>query len=174
MRRLLDQLYALSGALAALSIVGICLLVTAQVLFNLIARLMGPGWSYTIPSYADFAGFMLAAASFLALAHTLRHGAHIRVTLVTQTLPRSAQFVAEILCLILGLIITGYAFYYMVLLVMESWHFGDKSSGIVAVPLFIPQTFAAIGLGILVIALLDSLVESIRAKEPILGSGEEV
>ncbi|MBB5514468.1 TRAP-type mannitol/chloroaromatic compound transport system permease small subunit [Rubricella aquisinus] len=174
MRRFLDRLYAVSGALAALSIVGICLIVTAQVLFNLVARIMGPGWSYTIPSYADFAGFMLAAATFLALAYTLRHGAHIRVTLVSQTLPKAGQFVAELICFVLGLIITGYAFYYFVLLVWESWHFGDKSPGIIAVPLWIPQTAAAVGLGILVIALIDSIVESLRAKAPILGAGEEV
>ena len=39
MRRLLDLVYMLSGALAALSILAICLLVSAQVALNILARL---------------------------------------------------------------------------------------------------------------------------------------
>jgi len=37
----------------------------------------------TIPSYSDFSGFMLAAATFLAMPYTFRSGGHIKVSLVT-------------------------------------------------------------------------------------------
>jgi len=68
MRRWLDALYIAAGWLAAGCIAGICLLVVCQVLLNLVDRLstllLGTAIGRTIPSYSDFTGFMLAAASF--------------------------------------------------------------------------------------------------------------
>ncbi|NNK14741.1 MAG: TRAP transporter small permease, partial [Desulfofustis sp.] len=91
MRKFLDSLYLASGWAAAFFIAAICSLVVAQVCLNLIDRISGlitgTAIGLTIPSYADFTGFFLAAASFLALAHTLRQGAHIRVTLLISHLP---------------------------------------------------------------------------------------
>ena len=53
-------------------------------MLNLIDRisslLTGQAIGLTIPSYADFTGFFLAASSFFALAHTHREGGHIRVS----------------------------------------------------------------------------------------------
>lgn len=94
MRRVLDTLYRAAGGLAALFILAIVVLVFAQVGLNLADKitvgLTGKGLGVTIPSYADFTGFFLAAASFLALAYTLRAGGHIRVSLVTQALGSAA------------------------------------------------------------------------------------
>jgi TRAP-type C4-dicarboxylate transport system permease small subunit len=168
MRRLLDALYLAAGTLAALAILTICLLVSAQVGLNILARIGGPSLSFTIPSYADFAGFSLAAASFLAMAYTLRAGAHIRVNLLVSRLPQRGQWIAEIVALVLGAAITGYATWYAVLLLAESLHYGDTSSGIVAIPLWIPQCTMVAGLGLLTIALLDTLVGSLRRRPPIL------
>ncbi|MDV7144099.1 TRAP transporter small permease [Tropicimonas sp. TH_r6] len=168
MRRVLDALYTAAGGLAALSILAICLLVSAQVGLNILARIGGPSLSYTIPSYADFAGFALAAASFLAMAYTLRAGAHIRVNLLVSRLPPRGQWIAEILSLALGGAMVGYATWFSVLLLAESLHYGDTSPGIVAVPLWIPQTTMVVGLGLLTLALLDTLVESLRSGRPVL------
>jgi TRAP-type C4-dicarboxylate transport system permease small subunit len=130
-RRILDRLYALSGALAAAAILAICLIVTAQVTLNILARIGGPSLSYTIPSYADFAGYFLATASFMALAYTLRAGGHIRVNLVVQRLPERPRWVLELAAL-------------------------------------------ALGLALLTVALIDTLVESWRAGQPVLtDSGSE-
>ncbi|WP_068115970.1 TRAP transporter small permease [Tropicimonas marinistellae] len=168
MRRVLDALYTAAGGLAALCILGICLLVSSQVGLNILARIGGPALSFTIPSYADFAGFALAAASFLAMAYTLRAGAHIRVNLLISRLPARGQWAAEIVSLALGAGIVGYATWYSVLLLAESWHYGDTSPGIVAVPLWIPQLTMVVGLGLLTVALVDTLIESIRNRAPVL------
>lgn len=53
----------------------------------------------------------------------------------------------------------GYATWYTVGLIGESWRYGDTSSGMVAVPLWIPQTPVAVGLGLLTVALMHTLVE---------------
>jgi TRAP-type C4-dicarboxylate transport system permease small subunit len=48
----------------------------------------------------------------------------------------------------------------------DSWRFNDMSTGVVSVPLWIPQLAMVIGLGILLIALLDELVIVARGGRP--------
>jgi TRAP-type C4-dicarboxylate transport system permease small subunit len=170
--RALERVYDAAGAVAALAILCICVVVSAQIGLNILARVGGPGWSWTIPSYADFAGFALASASFLALAHTLRRGAHIRVMLLTDRLPRRMHRALEVAALALGAAVAATATWYMMGLIGESWRYGDTSSGIVAVPLWIPQAPVALGLGLLTVALVHTLVEVWRGEELPQGEGE--
>ncbi|HHS82691.1 MAG TPA: TRAP transporter small permease [Devosia sp.] len=175
MRKGLDRLYTVSGIVAAGLIVLICVVVSAQVLLNFIGRIFGAAYSYTIPSYADFAGFFLAAASFLALAYTLTRGGHIRVTLLLQMLGPRARLLADLVSLALGAALSGYATWYMFRLDFESWSFGDLSFGIIAIPIWIPQLAVSIGLLVLTIAFVDLFIQSLRAGRPVLsGPGEEV
>ena len=156
-RKTLDRLYVSSGAIASLLIAGICILVCVQVLFNLITRFGGFSINLTIPSYGDFAGYMLAAASFLALAYTLTQGGHIRVNLVLSRLPKHGKWLAEMLSLCACAVISGYATYYMGKLCFESYEFGDLSPGIIAIPIWIPQSSVVVGMFILTVALVDCL-----------------
>lgn len=176
-RNWLNRLYATSGWLAAVFIALICLLVVAQVVLNLIDRIStavtGSAIGLTIPSYADFTGFFLAAASFLALAYTLRTGDHIRVTLVISHLPGKIRRVAEIWCLGVATGITIYFSYYTALLTWESWSYNDLSSGLIAVPIWIPQCGMCFGLVVLSIALVDDLVGVILGKSPSYSSKKE-
>ncbi len=169
MRRFLDTLYRLAGGLAALFIVAIVALVFAQVVLNLAdkitAAMTGAGLGVTIPSYSDFTGFFLAAASFMALAYTLRAGGHIRVTLVTRSFSAPLQRVFEMGVTALALAMSAFGAYYMILLVIESHEFGDKSAGMVSVPLWIPQLPVAAGLCILTLALADELFSLLRGHE---------
>lgn len=169
MSRALDALYDAAGALAALAIVLICVLISAQIGLNIVSRLAGTAWSATIPSYADFAGFLLAAATFLALAHTLRRGGHIRVGILTDRLPLRARWVCELLALAGSLALAAYATWFAAGLVAESFRFGDRSRGIVAVPLWIPQLSIVTGLGLLTLALLHTLAESVAERRPVVG-----
>lgn len=59
-RKILDRLYFAAGFLSALCILSICLLVTRQVIFNLITKIFGTDFAFSIPSYAVFAGFYWA------------------------------------------------------------------------------------------------------------------
>ena len=73
MRRFLDWLYDAAGYLAAFFMVGILLMVLASV----VGRMAG----FNLRGSDAYAGYCMAAASFLALAHTLKRGEHIRVGL---------------------------------------------------------------------------------------------
>src|SRR2546425_7376214 len=74
MRGALDLLYKGSGFLAGFFLVAIAVLSAAQIA----ARELG----FAAYSYDDFAGFCLAAGSFLRLAYTFRGNEHIRMTLL--------------------------------------------------------------------------------------------
>ena len=174
MRNILDRIYWLSGLVAGCLIIAICLLVSVQILLNGATRMFGPILPSTIPSYADFSGFMLAGASFLALAHTLREGGHIRVNLVTQQLPTKIQVVLEFIVLLLSISVIGYALWFMIEMILESYHYSDTSPGIIPIPLAIPQSIVGLGLTILWISLIDTLVDLIRTKQPVLSTPDEV
>lgn len=169
MRNFLDRLYAISGAISAGLIALICILVTSQVVLNLVAKIGGASISYTIPSYADFAGYFLAASSFLALAYTFMRGGHIRVTLLFNALGDGVtRLFAEIFSLIVCTATMIFATYYMALLVEQSYRFGDKSTGIISIPIWLPQLSVLIGLAIFSIALIDVLLQTIRARTSII------
>lgn len=179
MRRNLNRLYLGSGWLAAAFIAAICLLVVCQVCLNLIDRLStvftGSAIGMTIPSYADFTGFFLAAASFLALAYTLRQGGHIRVTLVISHLRPGLRHIFEIWCLLVASGVTVYFSWYTLSLVHESFIYNDLSPGMVAVPIWIPQSAVLLGLVVLSIALIDELIGALMGKKPsYVGAGEKL
>ncbi|MCP3891762.1 MAG: TRAP transporter small permease [Desulfobulbaceae bacterium] len=170
MRIFLDKIYKTSGWLGAVCIALICLLVLCQVGLNLFDRICtaftGSAIGLTIPSYADFTGFLLAAASFLSLAYTLREGGHIRVALVISRLPKRLHRLVEIWCIGFASTVSLYFSWYIAKLTRESFVYNDLSSGMIAVPIWIPQSFMLFGLIILSIALLDELVTVFRGEIP--------
>lgn len=170
MRSLLDWLYRISGAISACFIAGIAVLVFAQVLLNIIDRLSsvftGSAIGLSIPSYADFTGFFLASASFFALAYTLREGGHIRVTLFIQHTSSGIRRVIEFWCIGLASAVSIYFAWYTALLVMEAYEYNDLSSGMIPVPLWIPQSGMLVGLIVLSVALIDELFRLFSGAEP--------
>ena len=178
-RRCLDKLYLGSGWLAAASIAAICFLVLCQVCLNAVDRLSGmitgSAIGMTIPSYADFTGFFLAAASFLALAHTLRQGGHIRVTLFISHFSARLERIFEVWCLLLSSAVTLYFTWYTFMLIRESYTYHDLSSGMIAVPIWIPQSTMLLGLIVLSISLVDESIRVIQGKQPsYAGAGENL
>jgi len=179
MRKYLNRLYKASGWGAALFILAICVLVVAQVLLNLIDKIakymFGNAIGLTIPSYADFTGFFLASASFLALAYTLREGGHIRVTLFIQHLSPRNRYFMELWSVGLAAATTIYFAWYSTRLIYESFIYNDLSSGMVAVPIWIPQSGMLIGVVVLSIALVDEFICLLSGHEAsFAGKGENL
>src|SRR5215211_4997612 len=100
MRRLLDNLYRAALALSALCLIAIALMVGAQLAGRIVdgvVRLLGfVPYGFVILSLAEIAGYLLAAASFFALAATLKSGAHIRVTMVLAAFGERARRYLEL------------------------------------------------------------------------------
>ncbi|MEA3291510.1 MAG: TRAP transporter small permease [Pseudomonadota bacterium] len=158
MRKFLDRLYLTAGVLA-----GVCIaLITLIILTQIVARWFG----VIIPSTEDFSGFLLASASFLALAYTFRGGGHIRVSLLIHRMHGAARRGFELFALAVITAMIGYFAWHLVLLVIESWHFGELSQGYIAVPIWIPQAPMGLGLVIFFIALVDDLIQLLQGGTP--------
>ncbi|QMV61595.1 TRAP transporter small permease [Pseudomonas berkeleyensis] len=146
----LRKLYTLSGLLAGLFLILICVLIVAQIL----ARQFGT----MIPSTDEFAAYCMAASGFLALPYALMRGAHIRVELLFRILPQRSLFAVEVLGNMVGLLIAAYLAWYCALFVLESYEFKEVSSGLLPIPMWIPQIPMVLGTVILVIAMAERLV----------------
>lgn len=157
MRRALDRLYLWSGYLAALFLVAIAATIVAQVC----GRFVGVAVDST-----ESAGFSLAASTFLGLAHTFRHGAHIRVTLVTRLASGRLERLLHLWSIGVFALVAGFLTWWSFDLVYFSWKFGDISPGLLAVPFWIPRSSMALGALVLTIALVDELVAVLRGAVP--------
>ena len=178
--RALDILYLASGIISACFMVGLLLLIVAQ----MIAR-----WtSIALPGTTEFAGYAMAATSFFALCHALTRGAHIRVSIIlnaSEFLKRWLDVFAVFGAAVIATYFARYAIkanifsemlndrtqgqdqipeWTVTLLSLPSRglsEWGDamasSSSKLVYTPIWIPQLTMSIGTVLLAIALWDSL-----------------
>ena len=99
----MDWLYLAAGVLAALCLIAILILIVAQ----MVARWTGA----LFPGAANYAGYCMAAASFFAFANALNRGAHIRVSILLNAVPKRARWALEVWCVALGAAVAWYFTY---------------------------------------------------------------
>ena len=177
MRHALDALYRVTLCLSALCLCAIALMVGAQLAMRLIdgalARLHLPRTDFVILSLDEICGYLLAGASFLALAGTLKSGAHIRVTLVLSAFSEKVRRYIEIWAFAFSAVACGYGTYQLAHFTWVSLRFHEVSPGVIRVPLAIPQAAMAAGALILTVALIDELVIVLRAGRPTFRTAED-
>lgn len=156
MRGKLDALYDAAAYLAALFLIGMLLMV----LLGIFGRLLG----FQIRGTDAYAGYLMAGAGFLALAHTLMRGEHIRVTLVLEHVGVVGKRSLERASLAIALVLSLAFAWYSVRLAWQSYTFHDISTGNDATPLWIPQLSMAAGNVILAIAFVDLLVAELAGR----------
>lgn len=147
--RLLNRLYDIGLVLAAVCI----LLTTVLVIGQVGGRIMG----LLVPSVPEMAGFMLGATIFLALPATMRSGEHIRITLVVESVHPRLRFIFELLYRALGLAVLVFLTYQFSILAYDSWDFGDRSAGLVGIPVWIPQAAMTVGLALNVVRFIEEI-----------------
>ncbi len=151
--RLLDALYRACGVLAGLCLIAIALLVLASIL----GRLFG----VYIAGLNAYAGYMMAASSFFALAYAFRRGGHIRVNLLLLKLHGRARWFAELWCLAVASGLTAYLAWFCIRMVSVSLDYGDLSEGPDATPLWIPQLALAVGSTIFALCIVESFLAAL-------------
>jgi len=156
MRRLLDSIYTAAGVLAAVFMVGVLVCITLAILVRQL--------SMHVPGLDSYAGYCMAAAGFLALAHTLKRGEHIRVTLLLASLPARGRIRLDAFALIIGTLIAANLAWFSCKLVLDSHTFNDISTGEDATALWIPQLSMAVGTVIFFIAMLDETISRLRGQ----------
>jgi TRAP-type C4-dicarboxylate transport system permease small subunit len=149
-RRALDALYDAAAYVAAFFMVG----VLAMVLASVVGRLAG----FNLRGSDAYAGYCMAAASFLALAHTLKRGEHIRVSLLLEHAGPRLRRGLELVSLAIATVLAAAFSWYSIRLTFQSWQFNDTSTANDATPLWIPELSMAIGTTVLLIAFVDELI----------------
>lgn len=164
-RRVLDIFYDVCGYLAAAFMVGIALAIVAQI----IGRLRGVTLDAT-----EAAGLCLAASTFFGLAHTFRRGGHVRINLLVDRLPEAWRRKVEIFNCLLGTVVVSFLAWHVAGLALQSYQFNDVSPGLLAMPFWIPQAGAALGVTALAVALIDELIWLISGGQPRYAPADEI
>lgn len=150
MRRLLDRLYNAAAYVAALLLIG----TLTMVLLGIFGRELG----FQVRGTDAYAGYCMAGAGFLALAHTLARGEHIRVNLVLEHAGLRGRRILERWSLGAAVVLSIAFAYFSVRLAWQSYTLNDISTGNDATPLWVPQLTMAAGTVIFAIAFVDQFV----------------
>jgi TRAP-type C4-dicarboxylate transport system permease small subunit len=92
---------------------------------------------------------------------------------VISHLPGAIARALEFWCILVAAAISIYFSWYTIILVRESYAYHDLSPGMIAVPLWIPQTAMLIGLLILSIALIDEFIGLVCGRLPSYHGNEQ-
>lgn len=150
MRALLQRMVIIAASLGAVCFVGVEVMILYQ---------LGGQFLPYIPRSADeFAGYLMGTSAFLALAHTFMAGEHIRVTLLVDRVGAATRSVLERCAVVLAAAMAAYLAYYMTKLAWQSWQFDERSSGLIALPMWVPQSAMALGAIVFFLAVVDRAV----------------
>lgn len=158
LRKALDGLYLGAGWLAGLFLIAI--------LCMMMALSVGRELGINVKSGDDITAWCMASMAFLGLAHTFKSGEMIRVGLLTDKLTGRTKQVFEIFALTMAAVILGFFSWHVVSMTYTSWLINDMSTGVLVIPLWIPQSGFTAGLVILFIAVLDELVHVLAGNKP--------
>ena len=165
MRRLLDALYDAAAYLAALLLLG----TLAMVLLGIFGRMFG----FQVRGTDAYAGYFMAGSGFLALAHTLARGEHIRVSLILEHAGLRGRRALELWSLAAAALLSTALAYFSVKLSWQSYTLHDISTGNDATPLWLPQLTMAAGTVLFAIAFVDLLVGALSGTRAPPTPGEE-
>jgi len=157
-RRTLDTLYTASAILAALSLLGIFLVMMAQMGLREIGL--------QVPGSDDLSSYLCVATTFFALAATFKRGELIRVNMGLNQFAPGARRIAEIFVLGLAALVIGYIVWWTAQDVMFSYEIEEVAQGTVPFLQWIPKLAMPLGAGLLLVAILDELVIVLSGSKP--------
>ena len=165
MRRFLDRLYSASGALAAICLAAICVMMLAQA--------FGREAGILIRGAEDITAWLCAASAFLAVGHTFRHGELVRVGLWLDMMGTRMRWYAELFALGITAAFALYMMWAVIRFVYDSWQFDEVAQGLIRIPIWIPQLSFVLGMLIFLIAVVDELIVVLQKKKPAYQVAEE-
>jgi TRAP-type C4-dicarboxylate transport system permease small subunit len=157
-RRALNATFAAAGALAALCVAAIFVLM----IFASIGRMAG----WRVGGVNDIVSWLTAAAAFLAMSHAFKHGDFVRVTLLLEAVGTRTRRTLEIGALAIAAFAIGYLAFWAARFTLESRQFGDIAGGMVVIPIWIPQLTFVVGALLFWLAVVDELVLVLRGAKP--------
>ena len=136
-----------SGAIAALAVLAMCLLITGAVFVRNV-------FGIPVVWVPEIVGYLMVVLIFLALGETMLAGGHIRIDLFISRIPKRLRDMLELLTLTLSTGVAGLFAWHGVRTVLRSYEYGRRDAfGALSTPLYIPQAALPIGLSILTLVL---------------------
>jgi TRAP-type C4-dicarboxylate transport system permease small subunit len=157
-RKFLDKLYLAGGALGAVFIALIAVLMIGQSILR--------EFRVNTGAVNDVVSWFCAAAAFFAMAHAFKHGDFVRVTLLLDSVNAKVRRAMELTSLAIGSLAVGYLAFWACSFTYESWDFNYISQGLLPMPMWIPQLSFALGSILLLIAVVDEFIIVIRGGVP--------
>ena len=150
------MLYRLSGYIAAIFLI----LVATFILTGIASRIFG----FYIRGLAEYSGYCMAAASFLALAYTFGEKGHIRITLFLEKSKNNIRRFLELWCLSVATFFSGFLSFYFIKMLLISIKFQERSEGADEILIWIPQVSVALGSTIFFICVIHNFILLILKK----------
>jgi TRAP-type C4-dicarboxylate transport system permease small subunit len=92
----------------------------------------------------------------------MRRGEHIRIDLFLPNLPTVVRLALELIYRLAGALLMAFLTYQLSVLAYDSWYFGDRSAGLVGIPVWIAQAAMTLGSLLMVVRLAEEAVNLIR------------
>ncbi len=152
LRRGLDAVYLWCAYLAAFFM----LMILAATMLQVVTRYL----HITMSGLTSYAGYFMAASTFLALAHALNSGVHIRVETIGRLMGKG-RYWFDLVAIGVTTVIMGWFAWHSCGMLWWSWKFNDISTGMDATPMWIPQLPMALGAVLLAVALADQFLQMV-------------
>jgi len=149
LHRILDRTYLYCGYAAATCLFLILIIIVAQIAI----RYSGNNLS----GLQTYAGYMMAASTFLGLPYALVTGAHIRIETISKFAGRWRRPL-DLVAFFLASIVAVWFAYYACNMLITTWQLNDISTDLDATPLWIPQSTMAIGSVLFAVAMTDNFI----------------
>ena len=154
-------------AFACSAVGGLAALLFAAVAVVMVAQAGARALGVPMVGGDEIVGWMSACAAFCALPYAFRHGALIRMELLISRLAGKRARVAELIALLVGTLWCGTMAFAMIRFVWQNAVFGERSSGLLSIPIWPVQAPAALGLTLLAIAMGEQLLSVWSGKAPV-------
>jgi TRAP-type C4-dicarboxylate transport system permease small subunit len=136
-----------SGAIAALAVLAMCLLITGAVVVRYF-------FGFPVVWVPEIVGYLMVLLIFLALGDTMLAGSHIRIDLFVSRIPKRLRDMLELFTLSLSTGVAGFFTWHGLKTMLRSYEYGRSDAfGALNTPLYIPQAPMPIGLSILTLVL---------------------
>ena len=152
--RTLDRVYLSMGYLCGTMFLLLALFITYQVIARKFNIVMAPGMDL-------MSGFTMAMASTWAFSYALRTGSHVRIDVLLPFMSPRVRWWADqaaLASIVFFVSITAWKTWVMVL---KSYEIGAVTNTYPLVPLWVPQTFVALGFSMLAFTAIHMMIDKI-------------
>jgi len=152
--RFLDHVYLGMGYLCGTMFLLLALFITYQVIARKFNFVMAPGMDL-------MSGYTMAMASTWAFSYALRTGSHVRIDVLLPFMSTRVRWWADQTALASIVFFIGVTSWKTWEMVMKSYDIGAVTNTYPLVPLWVPQTFVAIGFSMMAFTAIHMMLDMI-------------